>query len=50
LLLRRGYSIALKEGHVVRLASDLQPGDLLETRLASGTVTSEVKPHPCPPQ
>ena len=51
LLLRRGYSITLKEGHVVRLASDLQPGDLLETRLSNGTVTSEVKePHPCPPQ
>ena len=51
LLLRRGYSITLKDGHVVRLVSDLQPGDLIETRLASGTVTSEVKePHPCPPQ
>ena len=50
LLLRRGYSITLKEGHVVRMASDLQPGDLLETRLSNGTVTSEVKPHPCPPQ
>ncbi|MBR5697497.1 MAG: exodeoxyribonuclease VII large subunit [Prevotella sp.] len=50
LLLRRGYSITLKDGHVVRLASDLQPGDLLETRLSCGTVTSEVKePHPCPP-
>ena len=51
LLLRRGYSITLKEGHVVRLASDLHPGDIIETRLSSGTVTSEVKePHPCPPQ
>lgn len=51
LLLRRGYSITLKDGHVVRLASDLHSGDIIETRLASGTVTSEVKePHPCPPQ
>ena len=51
LLLRRGYSITLKDGHVVRLASDLQSGDLIETRLSSGTIISEVKePHPCPPQ
>ena len=46
LLLRRGYSITLKDGHVVRLASDLQSGDIIETRLSNGTITSEVKePH-----
>ncbi|MBR5036941.1 MAG: hypothetical protein IKX69_07150, partial [Prevotella sp.] len=49
LLLRRGYSITLKDGHVVRLASDLQSGDIIETRLSNGTITSEVKePHSRP--
>ena len=43
LLLRRGYSITLKDGHAVRSASDLHSGDLIETRLSVGTVTSEVK-------
>ena len=47
LLLRRGYSITLKNGHTVRSASDLQPGDIIETRLAGGSVSSEVKEsHP----
>jgi exodeoxyribonuclease VII large subunit len=47
LLLRRGYSITLKNGHMVRSASDLQPGDIIETRLAGGSVSSEVKEsHP----
>jgi exodeoxyribonuclease VII large subunit len=49
LLLRRGYSITLKNGHTVRSASDLQPGDIIETRLAGGSVSSEVKEsHPTP--
>lgn len=43
LLLRRGYSITLKNGHTVRSAFDLQPGDIIETRLSGGTVSSEVK-------
>jgi len=43
LLLRRGYSITFKDGHAVRNMESLQPGDLIETRLANGSVLSEVK-------
>ena len=42
LLLRRGYSITLKDGKTVRNAAILHPGDELETRLADGTVRSTV--------
>lgn len=42
LLLRRGYSITLHQGHAVRRASDLKPGDEIVTRLAGGTITSTV--------
>ena len=40
--LRRGYSITLKNGKTVRSAAELAVGDVLETRLATGTVFSEV--------
>ncbi|MDE6353493.1 MAG: exodeoxyribonuclease VII large subunit, partial [Prevotella sp.] len=49
LLLRRGYSITLHQGHAVRRASDLKPGDEIVTRLAGGTITSTVTPPPIPP-
>jgi exodeoxyribonuclease VII large subunit len=42
LLLRRGYSITLKEGHALRDASLLRPGDEIETRLEKGTIKSTV--------
>ena len=42
LLLRRGFSITLKDGHALRDASALRPGDEIETRLANGTVKSKV--------
>ena len=42
LLLRRGYSITLKDGKAVRDANALTPGDELVTRLANGTVRSTV--------
>ena len=42
LLLSRGYSITLKDGQVVRHADQLQPGDVIETRLANGKIKSEV--------
>ncbi len=42
LLLRRGYSITLKDGKSVRTASQLKPGDVIETRLAEGSIHSEV--------
>ncbi len=43
LLLRRGYSITLSAGMIVKDASLLHPGDLIETRLQKGTVRSVVK-------
>ncbi len=43
LLLRRGYSITLKDGHALRNTADVSPGDEIETRLANGTVRSTVK-------
>ena len=43
LLLKRGYSITLRNGQVVKSASDLQPGDEIETRLSEGTIQSIIK-------
>ena len=43
LLLARGYSITLKDGHAVRDPQQLQPGDEIETRVEKGTVISVVK-------
>ena len=45
LLLSRGYSITLLNGKAIRKATQLAPGDRIETRLAEGTVTSEVLPQ-----
>ena len=43
LQLRRGYSITYtSDGKLLRSAHDLRPGDHLVTRLAEGTITSEV--------
>ena len=44
LLLRRGYSITLHNGKVVKDVSILNTGDELETRLAHGNVRSKVLP------
>ena len=43
LLLARGYSITMHNGHAVRAAATLAPGTEIETRLAKGTVKSIVK-------
>ena len=43
LLLKRGYSITLKDGKSIRSASQLKAGDIIETRFAEGHVKSEVK-------
>ena len=43
LLLKRGYSITLKDGKAIRDADELQSGDTIETRLANGTVKSTVQ-------
>lgn len=42
LMLRRGYSITLINGCSLRNATDAKPGDVLETRLGHGTLTSKV--------
>ena len=42
LLLRRGYSITLKDGHAVRDPKSLTAGDTIETRLEKGTIKSTV--------
>lgn len=43
LLLKRGYSITLKDGKSVRNATSLNSGDTIETRFAKGTVRSTVQ-------
>ena len=43
LLLKRGYSITLKDGRSVRSASLLTSGDVIVTRFAEGTVKSKVE-------
>ena len=43
LLLKRGYSITLKDGRAVRDPKTLHPGDQIETRLEKGTIKSIIK-------
>ena len=43
LLLRRGYSITLKDGRTIRDPKSLKPGDQIETRLEKGTIKSIIK-------
>lgn len=42
ILLKRGYSMTLKNGKAVTDASRLRPGDTVETRLAKGSFKSKV--------
>ena len=44
LLLKRGYSMTMKDGKIIRDAATLHPGDEIETHLANGTVRSTVIP------
>ncbi|WP_227472080.1 exodeoxyribonuclease VII large subunit [Parabacteroides bouchesdurhonensis] len=41
-ILKRGYSLSLKDGKIVKHAADMQPGDELVTRFADGDVYSTV--------
>lgn len=43
LILQRGYSITLKDGHVVRSPEELSHGDVIQTRLEKGCVKSVVE-------
>ena len=42
LLLKRGYSITLLDGHALRDPNEAPPGTVIETRLANGILHSEV--------
>lgn len=42
-VLKRGYNLALKDGKIIKHATDLNPGDELVTRFADGDVKSIVK-------
>jgi exodeoxyribonuclease VII large subunit len=42
-VLRRGYSLTLKNGKIVTSTSEVAAGDLLETRLREGVVRSKVE-------
>ena len=42
LLLKRGYSITLHNGHLLQDPAQLKPGDKIETRLEKGTIISTV--------
>lgn len=41
-ILKRGYSLTLKEGKIIKQAADVQPGDTLQTRFSDGSVYSTV--------
>ena len=43
LLLQRGYSITLHNGHALHSPDDVKPGDVIETRLEKGTITSKIE-------
>jgi exodeoxyribonuclease VII large subunit len=43
-VLKRGYSITLKNGKAVRDASEIEKGDLLDTVLWKGTIQSIAEP------
>lgn len=41
-VLRRGYSLTIKDGHAITSANELQAGDRITTRFAQGSVESTV--------
>ena len=43
LLLKRGYSITLHQGKVVRDPKQLKAGDEIETRVEKGTIKSRIE-------
>ena len=49
LLLKRGYSVTLHKGRVVRDPQSLQAGDEIETRLEKGRIHSIIRPPLTPP-
>ncbi len=43
LMLKRGYSMTMLNGHLLHSAADAPPGSVIETRLADGTLRSVVE-------
>jgi exodeoxyribonuclease VII large subunit len=43
LLLKRGYSITMHQGRVIRNAAEIPPGTEIETRLEKGIIISITK-------
>lgn len=42
-VLRRGYTLTLKNGRIIKTASGLSPGDMIKTRFIDGDVESRVQ-------
>lgn len=42
-VLKRGYTLTLKDGKIVKSANELSPNDAIETRFANGTIQSRVE-------
>lgn len=42
-ILKRGYSLTLKDGRIIKQAADIQPGEEITTRFADGEVRSLVR-------
>ena len=42
-ILRRGYSLTLRKGQIVKRAEELRPGERLTTRFMDGEVQSVVE-------
>jgi len=42
-ILKRGYSLTMMNGKIIKSVQQLKKGDLLETRLSDGMITSEVQ-------
>jgi exodeoxyribonuclease VII large subunit len=45
-ILKKGYSLSLKSGKIVKRAAEIAPGDILCTRFADGEITSRVLQEP----
>ncbi|MEC9484761.1 MAG: exodeoxyribonuclease VII large subunit [Candidatus Izemoplasma sp.] len=42
-IMKKGYSVTMKDGHIVKSVSPLKTGDTIDVKLQDGTVTSVVK-------
>jgi exodeoxyribonuclease VII large subunit len=42
-IFKRGYSITIKDGKIIRSAKDVKPDDIIKTQLIDGTIQSKVE-------